>query len=172
MDDAHLNLNADIEDLRRVFGMLTGYVLIPESNLGYTEEFAELDLADRVRTLAAARALWYLLADGVVSGNVAAGETTTTLEDSRVIADEDFALLPAALDLAHRLDEEWTATSETVISTRLVADVAADSTRALGALAYYLRAARIVIHAIADESGRGVDEVLPVVGQRLIRHTS
>lgn len=61
MDDDLLNLDVDTSYLRRVFGMLTAYVLLPDSNHASEREIDELDLAGRVHTLAAGRALWHLM---------------------------------------------------------------------------------------------------------------
>ncbi|PFG33784.1 hypothetical protein [Sanguibacter antarcticus] len=163
MDDDVLNLDVDTGDLRRVFGMLTGYVLLPDSNHGYVEEFTELDLAGRVRTLAAGRALWHLM--GVAGARD--DDLEGIISESRQVAGEDFAMLPGALRLARELDEELEATGGEAISTRLVGEVAADGTRALGALAYFLRATRVVLHATASARGAGVEELLAATGQHL-----
>lgn len=159
--DNSLNLDVNADDLRRVFGMLTGYVLLPESNHGYVEEFETLELGGRVRALAAGRELWHLL-----TASAARSGALDVEAESRRIAHDDFAMLPAALDLAHALEEEMTVTGGTTIGMGLVVQIA-DSTRALGALAYFLRAGRIAVHADAEQRGVGVDELLASLGQRL-----
>ncbi len=163
MDDNLLNLDLDTSDLRPVFGMLTAYVLLPDSNHTFAREFDELDLTGRVRTLAAARALWHLMG--------AASERAHGLEnvgaESRQVADEDFAMLPDALHLARALDDELEATGGKAISAHLVAEIATDGTRDLGALAYFLRATRVVLHTTAAARGTSVQELLAATGQHL-----
>ena len=161
MDDDVLNLDVDTGDLRRVFGMLTGYVLLPDSAHGYVEEFAELDLGGRVRTLTAGRALWHLM------GAAGARDDEDVVAESRRVADEDFAMLPGALRLAREPDDELATTGGESISAGLVGEIAADGTRALGALAYFLRATRVVLHATASARGIGVEELLAATGQHL-----
>lgn len=164
MDDDVLNLDVDTGDLRRVFGMLTGYVLLPDSSHGYVEEFDELDLSGRVRTLAAGRALWHLMGAAVARR---ADDLEDVGAESRRVADEDFAMLPGALRLARELDDELATTGGEAISAGLVGEIAADGTRALGALAYFLRATRVVLHATASARGVGVEELLATTGQHL-----
>ena len=163
MDDDVLNLDVDTGDLRRVFGMLTGYVLLPDSNHGYVEEFDELDLGGRVRTLAAGRALWHLMGAAIARDD----DLEDVVAESRRVADEDFVILPGALRLARELDDELEATGGEAISAGLVGEIAADGTRALGALAYFLRATRVVLHATASARGVGVEELLAATGQHL-----
>ena len=165
MDELDLNVNAD--HMRRVFGMLTGYVLLPDSNHGYTAEFMDLDLAERVCTLAAGRILWHLLAADAARHGAYDGTLEGALTESRRSADADFAILPGALHLAHSLDEALTLTSTSVIDAGLVVEVASDPTRALGALAYFLRGASTVLHATATERNTSVDELLAAIGQGL-----
>ena len=165
MDELDLNVNAD--HMRRVFGMLTGYVLLPDSNHGYTEEFMELDLAERVCTLAAGRILWHLLAADAARHGAYDGTLDGALSESRQSADADFAILPGALHLAQSLDEALTLTSTSVIDASLVVEVASDPTRALGALAYFLRGASTVLHATATERNTSVEELLAAIGHGL-----
>ena len=163
MDDDLLNLDVDTSDLRRVFGMLMAYVLLPDSNHTSAREFDELDLAGRVHTLAAARALWHLMG--------AASERDDRLENvvtqSRHVADEDVAMLPDALRLARALDDERKATGGEAISAHLVAEIAAEGTRDLGALAYCLRGTRVALHTTAAARGTSVEELLAATGQHL-----
>ena len=163
MDDDLLDLDLDTSDLQRVFGMLTAYVLLPDSNHAFAREFDELDLAGRVRTLAAGRALWHLI--GVASQRDHGLENVDT--ESRQVADEDFAMLPDALRLARVLDDELEATGGKAISAHLVGEIAADGTRDLGALAYFLRATRVVLHATAAARGISIEDVLAATGQHL-----
>lgn len=62
-------------------------------------------------------------------------------------------MLPDALRLARALDDELEATGGEAISAHLVEEIAADGTRDLGALAYFLRATRVVLHATAAAHG-------------------
>jgi len=158
-----MTLDLDTSDLQRVFGMLTAYVLLPDSNHAFAREFDELDLAGRVGTLAAARALWHLM--GAASERDHRLENVVT--ESRHVADEDFAMLPDALRLARALDDELEGTGGKAISAHLVAAIAADGTRDLGALAYFLRATRVVLHTTAAARGTSVQELLAATGQHL-----
>lgn len=163
MDDNLLNLDLDTSDLRQVFGMLTAYVMLPDSNHAFAREFDELDLTGRVRTLAAVRALWHLM--GASSERDDRLENVVT--ESQHVADEDFAMLPDALRLARALDDELDATDGKAISAHLIAEIAADSTRDLGALAYFLRATRVVLHTTAAARGTNIEDVLAATGQHL-----
>src|SRR5699024_8611495 len=102
--DEPLNLDVDATHMRRVFGMLTGYTLLPEGTHGYTDEFAELDLSERLCTLAAGRILWHLLAADAARHGAYDGVLEQALTESRTRADADFAILPGALHLAQDLD--------------------------------------------------------------------
>lgn len=121
MDDDLLNLYLDTRGLRPVFGMLTAYFLLPDSNHTFAPEFDDLDLSGRVRTLAAARVLWPLM--GAASEHDDGLETVVT--ESGHVADEDFAMLADALRLARALDDELEATGGKAISAHLVGEIAA-----------------------------------------------
>lgn len=165
MEDEHA-LTVTPDHMRHVFGMLTGYVLLPDSTQGFSEEFVELDLAGRVSTIVAGRRLWHVIATDAARSGAYDGSVDGAVRASRHMADVEFQLLPGALALAHELDALLAGTVAT-IPEAVVLQIAREPRRALDALAYFLRAASIVLHADAIDRGVSVDALLAGIGRAL-----
>lgn len=158
----------ETQHVRRSFGMLTAYVLAPEANAELLTEFAHLPVAEQVSLLAATRSLWHAFAGEAAALGGYAGSVTTALHHTRTLTTGHYLdTLPAAVDVAHRIDTALSAPGVASLDGALAAELGAHPTHALGALGYFLGAASRVVGVCAERRGGSVPALLSTIGQQL-----
>ncbi|MBI9113720.1 hypothetical protein [Sanguibacter suaedae] len=163
-----LHVVVDGEHVRRSFGMLTGFILAPETTDGLLAEFAELPVEERVCLLASTRTMWHIFAKDAATLGAYGGSTETAVQVIRTETDTLYAkTLPSAVTMANRLDDALALRGLTHIDAALVDDIGDQPAHALGALGYFLRATSIAIFACAVQRGCPVPELLAAVGHKL-----
>lgn len=167
MDEA-LHVTVDGEHARRAFGMLAGFILMPESTEPLFLEFAELPIDERISLLAATRTLWHSFTKDAAVLGAYDGSTEVALRVTREQTDRDYGTsLPSAVRMAHLLDDALSLRGLAFISAPLVQEIEKEPARALGALGYFLRAAGIAVCACAAQRSVTVEDLMAAIGQQL-----
>ncbi|SDD04428.1 hypothetical protein SAMN05216410_2699 [Sanguibacter gelidistatuariae] len=158
----------ETEHVRRSFGMLTAYVLAPEANAELLTEFAHLSLEEQVSLLAATRSLWHAFAGEAAALGGYSGSVATALRHTRTLtAGRYLDTLPAAVDVAHRVDDALSLPGAASLDARLAAELGEHPTHALGALGYFLGATSSALGVCAAQQKCSAATLLAAIGQQL-----
>lgn len=158
----------ETEHVRRSFGMLTAYALAPEANAEQLTEFARLSLGEQVSLLAATRGLWHAFAGEAAASGGYSGSVATALHHSRTLTAGHYRdTLPAAVDVAGRVDDALSRPGATSLDARLAAELGEHPTHALGALGHFLGATSSALGVCAAQRRCTVSALLSAIGQQL-----